>query len=94
MIRLCSLGVRAFVHDGIDVNERWSAIDGKRLTDKQRATLRDFAGRLIRIHPEDAQAAEVAVGLKLNREGAFIKAEPDAPAPPEPTTPKKKKAAE
>lgn len=51
-MRIAVLSVPLFMHGGLEVNERWSPFPDEP-TEKQRAALRDFHGRFIRIHSAD-----------------------------------------
>lgn len=50
-VRINAIPVGGFRHGGLVVGKAWATVDA--LDDKQRAALRDFHGRFIRIHPED-----------------------------------------
>lgn len=99
-LRICALSVPAFMHGGLEVNERWSAFPAD-ATERQLAALRDYHGRFIRIHPDDRGEVE-KLGLafvdehspltdmkKRGGETAPIEPKPDAPKP-EPTKKKTK----
>ncbi len=55
------MGIRDFRHGGLVVGEKWTPVPTP-LSEPARAALRDFAGRHIRIHPEDVKnLAEVGL---------------------------------
>ena len=66
MIRLSGQG-HAFRHDGLILESNWTSFDA--LTDKQRATLRDYHGTHVRVHPHDYDAL-AELGLRFQADAA------------------------
>jgi hypothetical protein len=86
-IRICTIGVPRFMHGGLEVGIRWAAV--ATFTESQRATLRDYHGRFIRVHPEDrGQLAEIGLRFETERK-PLTELAPKNPAPTPPPAPKK-----
>jgi hypothetical protein len=67
-VRICTIEVPRFVHDGLEVVEAWRPVDIAKLAKPARQTLVDYTGRFIQIHPEDL--GELAkVGLEIVQVG-------------------------
>lgn len=54
-MRLCTIGVPRFVHDGLEVSERWADLEVGRLAPPALQALVDHAGRFVQVHPDDEQ---------------------------------------
>lgn len=52
-IRLCTIGVPRFKHEGIEVAAVWREFNFAKAPKSARQALIDFAGRLVQIHPDD-----------------------------------------
>lgn len=77
-MRLTTIGIQFFQHDGLSVGVGWSEFDYKAADRKARASFRDHVGRFVKIHPDDL--GELAkLGLALEG-GRITEAKPEAKA--------------
>jgi hypothetical protein len=63
-MRLTTIGVNFFQHDGIAVGTGWTEFDYAEVDKKARASFREHVGRFIKIHPDDLGEL-VELGLVL-----------------------------
>ena len=70
MIRLAATSPQGFRHGGLVVGSSWTGFD--RMTPDQIATMRDFHGKFLRVHPEDVVKLG-AVGLAFKGAGEPLK---------------------
>lgn len=91
-VRITALQVETFKNGGLEVGVGWVAHE--KLNDRQRATLRDFHGRFIQVHPHDRDnlrelgLAFVDPHKPLEDLEAKKPEKPDAPAAPKTKDPK------
>lgn len=52
-MRLCTIGIPFFQHDGLAVGSGWTPFDYATADKLARTSFRDHAGRFVRIHPDD-----------------------------------------
>jgi hypothetical protein len=52
-LRLCTIGVPRFMHEGLDVRGAWQEVDFAKAPKSARQVLVDFTGRTIQVHPDD-----------------------------------------
>lgn len=77
-MRLTTIGIQRFQHDGVDVGTGWSTFDYVKADAKAQESLRAHVGRFIKIHPDDLGEL-AALGLALEA-GRIVKAKPKAMA--------------
>jgi hypothetical protein len=62
-VRINAIPASGFRHGGLAVGKAWTPVE--KLTKEQRAALRDFHGRFIRIHPHDVgKLGELGLAFK------------------------------
>ena len=67
-MRLTTIGVPFFQHDGVAVGAGWSEFDYGKADRKARESLREHVGRFVKIHPDDvAELARHGLGLENGR---------------------------
>lgn len=75
-MRLTTIGVPGFQHDGFSVGDGWSKFDYAVADTKAQAAFRAHVGRFVRIHPDDV--GELApLGLVL-KNGRVVETKPKA----------------
>lgn len=52
-VRICTIVVPRFVHDGLEVVGAWRPVDLAKLTKPARQALIDYVGVFVQVHPED-----------------------------------------
>jgi hypothetical protein len=85
-MRLTTIGVNFFQHDGFAVGTGWHEFDYSEADKKARASFREHVGRFAKIHPDDIGAlAEFGLKLEGGRiveaSGAERRDAPETPAP-------------
>lgn len=84
MIRLSGMR-RGFRHGGLVLGDRWTSFNVRELTDEQRATIRDFHGTHVRVHPADVGAlAELGLAMRVDADDNLLTREPLIDLRPEP----------
>lgn len=77
-MRLTTIGIPFFQHDGLAAGTGWSEFDYKVADKRARASFREHVGRFVKIHPEDL--GELAkVGLALE-DGRIVDLKPESKA--------------
>ena len=67
-LRLTTIGIRFFQHDGLTVGDAWHEFDYAKADKKARQAFRDHVGRFVKIHPEDIpELAKLGLALKDGR---------------------------
>ena len=80
MIRLAASGIAAFRVGGLVLGSVWTELDETKFTAEQKATLVQWSGHRIKVHPLDEKALK-AIGLVLvDGRCEFKKDEPKAEA--------------
>jgi hypothetical protein len=79
-VRLCTINVKLFQHDGLRVGSSWGPLELDGIAPETRAALITFTGRLIRVHPDDVAALR-SIGLDLVG-GKVVEAAKAKPATP------------
>jgi hypothetical protein len=78
-MRLTTIGIEFFQHDGIAVGRGWSEFDYKSADKAARASFRDHVGRFVKIHPDDI--GELAgAGLAFDDAGRIVEIKPASKA--------------
>lgn len=100
-MRLTTIGIDFFQHDGVTVGTGWSEFDYAAADANARGSLRAHVGRFVKIHPDDVdELAEFGLALEG---GVIVEAEAEAdvdavvpsepvPVPSEPVIETKSKA--
>ena len=77
-LRLTTIGVRFFQHDGLAVGTGWHAFDYAEADKKAKASFREHVGRFVKIHPDDVgELGKLGLGLK---DGRVVDLRPDGKA--------------
>lgn len=76
-VRVCTIGVPAFRHDGLVVGKGWTALELEELAPAARAALVEYAGRFVQIHPDDVgELAAIGLGVVGGKLVEVAKVEP------------------
>lgn len=67
-IRVCTIGVPRFCHDGLVVGSSWTELDVEGMHKATRAALVEHTGRFVQIHPDDhSKLGDLGLELKGGR---------------------------
>jgi len=75
-MRLTTINVEKFQHDGLVVDKGWTLFNYAKAEPKAQQSFRDHVGRFVRIHPDDVGEL-VKLGLALD-ENRLVEVKPDA----------------
>lgn len=71
-VRICTVGVPRFCHDGLVVDEAWRDFDFAKAAAPARKAFLEYFGQFVRVHPDDeAELAKLLekVGAELYVDG-------------------------
>lgn len=84
-MRLTTIGIPGFQHDGFVVTDRWGEFDYCAASEKARAAFRTYVGHFVMIHPYDlGELAELGLALELGRIVEVAREPPPAAGPADP----------
>ena len=77
-MRLTTIGVPFFQHDGLAVGTGWHEFDYSKADRKARESFREHVGRFVKLHPEDVgELGRLGLALK---DGRIVELKPDGKA--------------
>lgn len=66
-IRLCTIGVPRFLHDGLEAVDSWREFDVAKAAEPARKAFIEHTGRYVQVHPDD----EVELSKYLEKNGGL-----------------------